>query len=127
MKDCNQCGKCCQVYGDGGLSVTAEEIEWWDDHRPEIARYVREGLIWMDPESGQPLPGCPWLSQLPGEKKYVFSIYLDRPDDCRQYPVIVSDMIKDGCEMIEAIDLQNPKVAQKKLDELMSESRRFWL
>jgi hypothetical protein len=32
-------------------------------------------------------------------------------------------MIRDGCEMIEAIDLKRPKVAQTKLDQLMIDSR----
>lgn len=123
MKDCNQCGRCCQIYGDGGLSASQEDIAWWDDHRPEIARYQHAGQILMDPVSGARLPACPWLEKLPEEEKYTCAIYFDRPDDCRQYPVLFSDMIKDGCEMIEAVDLQNPGRAQRRLDDLMSESR----
>ena len=123
MKDCNQCGKCCQIYGDGGLAATDADVAWWVDHRPEIARYERAGQIWMDPDTGAQLPGCPWLIKLPEGNKYSCAIYFDRPDDCRQYPVLVSDMVKDGCEMIEAVDLQHPKLAQRKLDDLMSESR----
>ena len=117
MKDCNQCGKCCQIYGDGGLSATAKEISWWQDHRPDIARYVRNGQIWTDPETGEPLPVCPWLTALSVPNRFGCAIYEDRPDDCRQYPVLVSDMIRDGCEMIEPRDLQNPKAAQHKLDQ----------
>ena len=30
MKDCNQCGKCCTLYGGGGLTVTPDEIDWWE-------------------------------------------------------------------------------------------------
>jgi Fe-S-cluster containining protein len=123
MKDCNQCGKCCQIYGDGGLSATQAEIRWWQDNRPEIARFVQAGRIWMEPETGEALTACPWLKPLPNQNKYGCSIYEDRPDDCRQYPVLVSDMIRDGCEMIEAIDLKRPKVAQTKLDQLMIDSR----
>ena len=27
MKDCNQCGKCCIKYGDGGIEASDEDIE----------------------------------------------------------------------------------------------------
>lgn len=32
-------------------------------------------------------------------------------------------MVRDGCEMIEITDLQQPKKAQVKLDILMQDSR----
>ena len=119
MKDCNQCGKCCQIYGgDGGLSASDEDLRWWQDHRPNIAAYVKNGNIWIDPESGECLSGCPWLVKLPGEEKYSCKIYFDRPEDCRAYPSLVSEMIRDGCEMIEVHDLSDPG-AQQKLDQLM--------
>ncbi|HHJ18661.1 MAG TPA: YkgJ family cysteine cluster protein, partial [Gammaproteobacteria bacterium] len=28
MKECNQCGKCCIKYSDGGLSASSSEIEF---------------------------------------------------------------------------------------------------
>ena len=49
------------LYSDGGLSVTATEIDWWEIHRPEIFSYVDKGEIWMDPETGARLTTCPWL------------------------------------------------------------------
>lgn len=55
--------------------------------------------------------------------KYTCSIYLDRPEDCRHYPSLISEMVRDGCEMIEITDLQQPKKAQVKLDILMQDSR----
>lgn len=119
MKDCNQCGRCCQIYGDGGLSATTEDIEWWHSHRPDIANYTFKGKIWTDPKTGEQLNGCPWLRKAEGQNVYTCDIYFDRPDDCRQYPTTIDDMVKDGCEMIEVSDLSNLKVAQKKLDLLM--------
>ena len=119
MKDCNQCGKCCQIYGDGGLSASAEDIEWWYSHRSDIAQYTRNGQIWMDPATGEQLPGCPWLKQIDGEQKYTCDIYFDRPEDCRLYPTTVADMIKDECEMIEVSDLSNIDKATKRLEQLM--------
>lgn len=127
MKACNQCGKCCLKYSQGGLSATSDEIDFWEKHRPDIYKYVKRGEIWMDPVSKEPLDVCPWLSVVPstsGSKtKYQCDIYDDRPDDCKYYPVTVSEMILDECEMLEPKDLVNTKQAQKKLDFIMIDSR----
>ena len=128
MKECNQCGKCCIHYSDGGLSATAEEIEGWEILNPSIAKYVSHGKIWMDLNSGEQLTRCPWLeveasSSRSGAVRYGCRIYHDRPDDCRHYPVSIVDMVRDGCEMIELRDLDAPKQAQLALDQLMADSR----
>ena len=123
MKECNQCGKCCENYSDGGLSASEIEIEFWEIFRPHIYSFVSEGNIWMDPNTGKQIERCPWLRQLPNQGKYVCDIYNDRPDDCKHYPVTIEQMIKDECEMLEARDLVNPKQAQSALDKLMADSR----
>lgn len=128
MKECNQCGKCCIAYSDGGLSATHEEIQAWETFRPAIARYVANGKIWMDPVSGEQLTCCPWLEVLPAAPEsnaiqYACRIYHDRPEDCRHYPVSIAEMVRDGCEMIELRDLDDTKLAQHKLDQLMADSR----
>ncbi|NOX51369.1 MAG: YkgJ family cysteine cluster protein [Gammaproteobacteria bacterium] len=123
MKACNQCGKCCIAYSDGGLSASTAEIDWWEDFRPEIHKYVSQGKIWTSPTTGEQLVHCPWLHKIPNQNKYGCTIYHDRPDDCRHYPVDIQQMIKDNCEMLEPRDLTNQSKAQKKLDILMSESR----
>ncbi len=51
--------------------------------------------------------------------KYTCSIYLNRPEDCRLYPSHVAEMVRDECEMIEVVDLENTKKAQQQLDLLM--------
>lgn len=123
MKDCNQCGKCCTKYANGGLSATASEVELWEQFRPDIAEYVSQGNIWTSPETGEQLEVCPWLRQLPGENKYSCAIYFDRPNDCKVYPVTITQMIEDECEMLEIKDLKDTKQAQKKLNKLMDYSR----
>lgn len=123
MKDCNQCGKCCTHYGDGGLSASRSEIDGWEEYRPDIFDYVSDGKIWVSPETGEQLTRCPWLLKLPGQNKFICRIYEDRPDDCRYYPVDIDQMVRDECEMLEPRDLKNPKQAQRKLDELMADSR----
>jgi len=128
MKSCNQCGKCCLQYSDGGLCATAEEIEGWEIFSPAIAEYVVNGKIWMDPVSGEQLTRCPWLAVLPERPdseaiKYGCRIYHDRPQDCRHYPVSIADMVRDECEMIEIGDIDAPNEAQTALDQLMADSR----
>tara|TARA_B100000809_G_scaffold40095_1_gene35070 strand:- start:213 stop:587 length:375 start_codon:yes stop_codon:yes gene_type:complete len=120
VKDCNQCGKCCTQYSDGGLSATTEDIEFWDVFRPAIANYVRQGKIWMDPKTGHQLKVCPWLKKLPNQEKYSCDIYFDRPDDCKLYPVTIAQMVADECEMLDARDVKNPKLAQRQLDRIMA-------
>ena len=123
MKECNQCGKCCTKYSNGGLSAEINEIEFWDNFKPDIYRYVSDGKIWMDPNTGKQLDVCPWLRKLPDQNKFTCDIYFNRPDDCKYYPVTINQMIIDECEMLEAKDLLNPKQAQITLDKLMEDSR----
>lgn len=122
MKECNQCGKCCIKYGNGGLSASQQEIQWWDSTRPDIFEYTRNGKIWMDPESGKLLERCPWL-RIQKNDIYTCDIYFDRPDDCKYYPVTIDQMVNDACEMLEPHDMADPEKAQKTLDKLMSDSR----
>lgn len=77
----------------------------------------------MSPDTGKKLELCPWLRKLPNQHKYICDIYHDRPDDCKYYPVTIEQMVKDECEMLEAQDLVKPKLAQKTLDKLMTDSR----
>ena len=123
MKSCNSCGRCCETAGDGGLSATAAEIDWWETHRPDIARYAQDGKIWIDPATGEYFPRCPWLKPSPAGNGTVCEIYDDRPEDCRHYPVDIAQMISDECEMLEPRDLKNLRRAQRKLDEMMIDSR----
>ncbi len=128
MKNCNQCGKCCIKYGDGALSATKEEIYLWELFNPEISEFVKNNDIWFDPKSGKKLTRCPFLEIEPKKNSlapdlYTCSIYLNRPEDCRHYPSLISEMVRDECEMIELVDLEKPDKAQKKLDILMKDSR----
>ncbi|MBL4680049.1 MAG: YkgJ family cysteine cluster protein [Pseudomonadales bacterium] len=128
MKNCTQCGKCCIAYSDGGLSASSSEIDYWEHQHPHIFRYVHKGEIWIDPDTKQPLTLCPFLETLPGTPlKYGCKIYLDRPEDCRHYPVTIDQMIKDDCEMIEVKDRKDFKKAQATLDKIMSDSRPPYL
>lgn len=128
MKECNQCGKCCIKYGGGDLSATKEEIDLWELFNPEIYDYVKNNEIWFDPKTGMRLSTCPFLEIAPkkdplAKNMYTCSIYLDRPEDCRHYPSLIPEMIRDECEMIEPSDIKNQTRAQQKLDILMIDSR----
>lgn len=118
MKNCNQCGRCCIKYGDGDLAATQDEIDLWELFNPDIFEFVKDNQIWFDPQTGEKLRRCPFLEieekrNLQEPNKYTCSIYLDRPEDCRHYPSLIDEMVRDECEMIEAVDLTNPKKAQK--------------
>lgn len=117
MKPCNQCGKCCLKYGGGQLHATDADLDWWETHRPEIFRLVADGKIWVDPDTGKTFEVCPWLMEESG--LYSCKIYFDRPEDCRLYPALVEDMIKDDCEMIEVRDLTNLNAAKDQLERIL--------
>jgi Fe-S-cluster containining protein len=123
IKECNSCGKCCVKYSNGQLSASADEIEYWDVFRPEIAEYVSDGKIWMSPETSKLIELCPWLKKAPDSTVYTCDIYYDRPEDCRFYPVTITEMIRDECEMLEDRDLVKQKQAQRDLDKIMADSR----
>ncbi len=123
MKSCNACGKCCTKYGGGGLSATPEEIENWKEYRPDIYRFVANGEIWTNPETGLVLESCPFLYQDSTGRRQLCKIYDQRPEDCRLYPSSVDEMIQDDCEMIELKDRRNPRQAVKDLAALMADSR----
>lgn len=131
MKDCNSCGKCCIKYGGGGLSVTQNQIDQWEEERPDIFEFVHHGNIWIEPKTKKQLSSCPFLTETKNQKlaskntQYSCSIYYDRPDDCRTYPSIVEEMILDDCEMIEAKDTKNKKQAERDLMVIMSDSWNY--
>ncbi len=123
MKLCNSCGKCCERAGNGGLSASAEEIDWWEIHRPDIFRYVDGNRIWVDPETSEYFPRCPWLRSSDDGSSLSCDIYHDRPEECRHYPIDIDQMLRDECEMLERRDLLDLKRAQRKLDQIMIDSR----
>jgi len=123
MKDCNQCGKCCIKYSNGGLSASQSEIELWEIFKPDIYQYVSNGKIWVDPKTGEKIERCPWLRKIPNQEKYICDIYDDRPEDCRLYPTNIEEMERDECEMLETVDFKDKKQAQINLDKLMEDSR----
>jgi Fe-S-cluster containining protein len=123
MKNCNSCGKCCETAGNGGLSASSEEIDWWETHRPAIARFVQDGKIWVNPDTGDYFERCPWLKKSLDGIGTTCEIYHDRPEDCRHYPVDIEQMVRHDCEMLERRDLVDLKRAQKRLDTLMADSR----
>jgi len=121
MKECNSCGKCCIKYSNGQLAASKDEIEYWDIFRPDIAEYVSNSKIWVNPKNNKIIERCPWLVKSSNSNQYLCKIYNDRPEDCKSYPSNISEMIRDECEMLEDNDLKNPNQAQKELDFIMSD------
>lgn len=85
----------------------------WEIFQPHIYQYVRDGKIWVNPDTSEQLTYCPFLKKVPNQailaqqEKYTCSIYLNRPEDCRLYPSNISERVRDECEMIEVVDLKN--------------------
>jgi Fe-S-cluster containining protein len=113
MRKCTQCGKCCLNYNGlkGNLgTISQKEALLWEKNRPEILRYLLPALddkvydVWFSPITREELMRCPWLRKLPNREKYKCRIYDIRPCVCRNYPVNVGQMKKDGCEMLEPTD-----------------------
>ena len=77
----------------------------------------------MNPETGEYFARCPWLEKSADGECSVCLIYEDRPEDCRHYPVVIEQMVRDDCEMLERRDLLDLKRAQEKLDRIMIDSR----
>ena len=105
------------------MSASRQEIDWWETYRPDIFRYVDNERIWVDPATGEYFARCPWLRESSDHGKFICEIYDDRPEDCRHYPVDISQMVRDDCEMLEPRDLLDRRRAQKTLDAIMIDSR----
>lgn len=118
MKECNSCGKCRIKYSNGQLAASEDEIEYWNVFRPDIAEYVQQSKIWMNPETGAQIERCPWLKKSADSNHYLCEIYHDRPEDCKIYPSTIAEMIRDECEMLEDKDIKYPKQAQRDLEVL---------
>ena len=119
MKDCNACGKCCIKYGGGQLAASHGDLEIWGSFGPDIDAYVIDGKIWFDPQSKSLLDRCPWLKVDPlTPSRYLCEVYADRPEHCRAYPMTLTDMLNDECEMLESSDLKNLKQAEIDLQKI---------
>lgn len=110
MKLCNQCGRCCLKYGGGaGLGMaSSDDLLIWELERPDILDYVYSADlpdIWIDPVIGEEMDSCPWLKGNCDNKIYSCAIDDVRPTVCRNYPVDIEQMRKDGCEMLEQSDV----------------------
>lgn len=56
--------------------------------------------------------------------RYFFRcIYLDSPDDCRQYTSLITEVIRYECEVIKVIDLYLNKAQSKLSSTYMQNSR----
>ena len=120
MRPCTRCGKCCENYGDGLLGSATEADLQRLENRPDVLRYLDAlGDFWISPITHDDMHRCPWLRKLPNQATFKCRIHDVRPDICRNYPVSIDQMIKDGCEMLEEADLEKPRdQLERELREL---------
>ena len=108
MKDCNQCGKCCVIYADGGLSASQKEIDAWEENRPDIFAYVSDGKIWVDPATGEHSIGFDAFGFLP-EALLNFLVFLGWNPGTEQEIFAIDDLI-------QAFDLTRVSKGGARLD-----------
>ena len=103
---CRQCGHCCRQL-DYHNQLTGADYQLWETQgRTDILEWVgtvREGdriishAIWMTPGTRRFAPVCPWLTQVPGSKRWECRIHGVKPEICRQYPGTRKHAQLTGC------------------------------
>ena len=103
---CTQCGDCCRnlLYHN---DCTEEDYSLWGSlGRADIMKKVMiissgdriTGYrIWMNPDTGQLYPQCPWMKPTPAKNRYACLIQDVKPEICRQYPYTRKHAIMTGC------------------------------
>ena len=83
---CRACGCCCEAFG-GFLRASKSDLERWEELGRDdlLAHAGQTGWLWLDPETGQRLPRCPYLLRN-NEDQALCSIHEIKPDICRAYP-----------------------------------------
>jgi hypothetical protein len=83
---CNRCGKCCLNLYDALTICAAEEdaqlwireggqfiLDWVDPIPIGGGQFVPD--IWINPNTHDDVPRCPWLRKLPNKDKYICRIH----------------------------------------------------
>lgn len=97
---CQQCGRCCRIYG-GCLQANPADIKLWEkEGREDVLQWVRCGDLWINRHTNIEAERCPFLRKLPKKDKYICRIYEVRPEVCKGYPVDLRQAKKDSCRGI---------------------------
>lgn len=85
---CACCGRCCELFGGHLNAYDADIRRWKREGREDLVQMVnRFGWIWVDPETKEPLPRCPFIER--SETGVTLcSINEVKPDMCRDFPRI---------------------------------------
>ena len=105
---CKQCGSCCtNIPGAFSHTLDKKDVERWAYHeRDDILEWVvsmnygNDYVVyecWFDPETGEEVDHCPWLSKS-NNGKYVCTINDVKPNYCRDWPHNRDDAESTGCK-----------------------------
>ena len=85
---CLGCGECCRKFS-WHLKASHADIQRWQrlGRKDLLSRVNRLGWIWVDPETKERLPMCPFLVETDPEHAHC-SIHEIKPDICRAYPTL---------------------------------------
>ena len=91
VSGCRACGCCCDAFG-GVLHASQADLKRWKElGREDLLAHAGEtGWLWLDPETGQRLQRCPFLSRN-SESQALCAIHEIKPDICRAYPTEATD------------------------------------
>lgn len=83
---CYACGRCCEAFGAYLRASEADIARWRALGRTDILGHVGEtGWLWLDPETGERLQQCPFLTR-DDEERALCAIHAVKPNICRAYP-----------------------------------------
>ena len=84
--NCLACGECCKAFS-WHLRASEHDLERWRrrGRHDLLARVNRLNWIWVDPQTKERLPLCPYLVQSAPDKAHC-GIHEIKPDICRAYP-----------------------------------------
>ncbi len=86
VSGCRACGCCCEAFGGFLRASEADRERWKELGRDDLLAHAGEtGWLWLDPETGQRLPRCPYLVRN-SEDQALCAIHDIKPNICRAYP-----------------------------------------
>ncbi len=86
VSGCRACGCCCEAFGGFLRASEADRERWKELGRDDLLAHAGEtGWLWLDPETGQRLPRCPYLVRN-SEDRALCAIHDIKPNICRAYP-----------------------------------------
>lgn len=112
---CQQCGSCCEKYGNSIQASAQDVMRWEREGREDILKHVIPfgvngslfgGELWFS-EEGEKLGRCPFLRKK-GREGFC-AIQETKPEVCRKYPFTGVDTRLDECRGLKILKDTGPQ------------------